>query len=214
VQYGEECDDGNRGNFDECPNDCLISVCGDGVKEGLEYCDDGNQIEDDLCPTTCSNSVCGNGAKEHNEQCDDGNTENGDGCSAKCKSELACGNGILDVGEECDNGASNSDTRSDACRITCINAFCGDGVIDSDEECDGGEDCTDSCSQKILSSFSHNDAFGATLFLFGSLSIIGYLLRKRIADLFHIAAKNQAQAPSLDDIPLDELEMPWHKWNQ
>ena len=68
------------------------SVCGDGVKEGIEVCDNGNNIgcssnckqdigftcEEDInklsvCTSTNVEPVCGNGIIEGSEKCDNGN---------------------------------------------------------------------------------------------------------------------------------------------
>jgi hypothetical protein len=48
-----------------------------------------------------------------------------------------CGDGVIEGTEECDDGEQNSDTRPDACRTDCLEAYCGDGVRDTHEECDG-----------------------------------------------------------------------------
>ena len=61
-----------------------------------------------------------------------------------------CGNSVLEYGEECDDGADNSDTRPDACRLSCIARACGDGVVDTGERCDDGnrvdgDGCPASC---------------------------------------------------------------------
>jgi hypothetical protein len=41
---------------------------------------------------------------------------------------------------------------------------------------------------------------------------IGLLYRRKLFDLSKKAAESVREL-SIDDIPLDELEMPWHKWN-
>ncbi|MFP6626162.1 MAG: hypothetical protein VCA74_03760, partial [Deltaproteobacteria bacterium] len=54
-------------------------------------------------------------------------------------SQPDCGDGQTSSGlEECDDGASNSDSKVDACRRTCVAAVCGDGVTDTGEVCDDG----------------------------------------------------------------------------
>ena len=50
-------------------------------------------------------------------------------------------------------------------------------------------------------------AGGSGMVLFGIGALIYY--RKKIADFFRSLRKNTDL--SIDDIPLDELEMPWHK---
>ena len=41
---------------------------------------------------------------------------------------------------------------------------------------------------------------------------LGFLYRRKILDLSKRAAERVREL-SIDDIPLDELEMPWHKWD-
>jgi cysteine-rich repeat protein len=157
--------------------------------------------------------VCGNGLRESRETCDDGNREFGDGCSSECLKETICGDGILEKGEACDDGSGNSDMAPDACRTDCRFSFCGDGVKDETESCDGGELCTPSCTLRPFLSTTEG-----ILALFGSLltvliAIAGYVFRTRIAAL--IKGTTAVTGPvSLDDIPLDELEMPWHNWDK
>ncbi len=152
---GEECDDGNANPADTCTNNCkLVTVCGDGVKEGAEECDDGNNISGDGCSSTCKLevTVCGNGVLEYNEQCDDGNTIPGDGCNQFCRIEAgACGNGKLDPGEQCDDGNTVS---GDGCDRYCQSELCGNGVIDFAEQCDdgnriSGDGCSATCYVEI-----------------------------------------------------------------
>lgn len=77
-----------------------ITLCGDGILEGLEECDDGNVNNGDGCSSTCLNEVpppwvllrnatalsplCGNGVINGIEECDDGGNVNGDGCDENC----------------------------------------------------------------------------------------------------------------------------------
>jgi len=189
----------------------MLPVCGDALVEGKEQCDDGNQINDDGCPNTCRLPTCGNKVVEAGEQCDDGNTQDGDGCSDSCRLEK-CGDGVVQPGEECDDGLSNSDTLPNACRLTCRKQFCGDKVVDSSEECDGGENCTETCL-----SISIFDRFSTVLTSAGVLILIlmfisGVVFRRRLSRIFSFSKKISGPGVSLDDIPLDELEMPWHKW--
>jgi hypothetical protein len=56
------------------------------------------------------------------------------------------------------------------------------------------------------------------LTLFGSLltvliAVAGYVFRSRIMALVK-GGKAVTGPVSLDDIPLDELEMPWHNWDK
>ncbi len=54
-----------------------------------------------------------------------------------------CGNGTVEDAETCDQGDANSDTRPDACRLTCVLAACGDRVQDTGETCDQGNNNSD-----------------------------------------------------------------------
>ncbi len=51
VEAGEICDDGNKNDNDDCPNDC--TGCGNGVLDPGEQCDDGNKEDHDDCSSTC-----------------------------------------------------------------------------------------------------------------------------------------------------------------
>jgi cysteine-rich repeat protein len=133
VEPGEQCDDGNRNNRDDCPNDCQLAVCGDSALEGHEECDDGNTAAGDGCSPTCKlERRCGNGVTDPGEQCDDGNLINGDGCSAGCcilsgwscigspsVCRHRCGNGIVEpeFGEQCDD---QGDRSGDGCSRICL----------------------------------------------------------------------------------------------
>ena len=62
VDDGEECDDGNPVNEDECTNECVLNVCGDGILwEGMEECDDGNEDDSDACVAGCVAATCDDG---------------------------------------------------------------------------------------------------------------------------------------------------------
>lgn len=130
---------------------CILSRCGDGVKDDVEACDDGNRVSGDGCSENCEIERCGNGVLDPGEVCDDDNMTSGDGCSADCLSREICGNGIADsaAGEECDCGdvagevpagcsGVNADLPGATCRTDCSLSICGDGIVDPDEECDQG----------------------------------------------------------------------------
>jgi len=79
------------------PATCHKTVCGDGVREGIEACDDHNTVDGDGCASNCTLepdcssgtcvSKCGDGVKLRPEGCDDGNTADGDGCAHDCTIE-------------------------------------------------------------------------------------------------------------------------------
>lgn len=91
VDPNEECDDGNRRDFDGCSSLCFYEndfSCGNGKLETGESCDDGNQFDGDGCSSRCQLlTVCSDGIVNGGEECDDGNTTPGDGCSQKCMRE-------------------------------------------------------------------------------------------------------------------------------
>ncbi len=214
VQEGEECDDGNRNEDDECSNECKHTKCGDGIVQAGEECDDGNENDNDACNNRCMKTFCGDGIVQEGEECDDGNAINEDGCTTLCRLPV-CGDGYVQAGEECDMGAAISDLRPNACRTDCRAASCGDGVVDDGEECDGGEDCTEDCRKKTLLLFvSRNKALSggvAVAFAAGTLIPGTWYIRKLRKKR---AAKNADEsAASLDEIPLSQFELPWHRWS-
>ena len=131
----------------------------------------------------------------------------------RCGIETICGDGVVDGIEECDAGELNSNTEANSCRSNCRVAFCGDGVIDKGEECDSTDSCTSECLYPTFMAANGNSIWGSTVIILlmggGGLA---FLYRRKILDL-SIKAAESVQAFSIDDIPLDELEMPWHKWN-
>jgi hypothetical protein len=99
-------------------------------------------------------------------------------------------------------------------------AHCGDKIVDSGEECDGGDLCSPDC--KILKAAAplitadNGGVSGLAIFAialagFGSVAVAAYVLRKQLhLVVAHVAGEKVAQ--SLDDVPLDQIEMPWQKW--
>ncbi len=219
LQAGEECDDGNRYPSDGCNNLCKLPVCGNAAVEPGEECDDGNKIDGDNCTNRCTRPRCGDGVLQAGEECDDSNMINDDSCSNSCH-VLRCGDGILQAGEECDDGRLNSNTKADACRKNCQLPHCGDRVTDSDEDCDGSEECSKECKAvhaaapalPPASSISGGAILlilGGTGFL-GMLGAIAYFARGKFGK--RIGKVVRKGIASIDDIPLDEIEMPWHRW--
>ncbi len=211
VQSGEECDDGNTVEADSCTNACLAARCGDGIVQRSEECDDGNPNTVDSCSNRCQLPVCGNGVREGGEQCDDGNMLDGDACSSECRLP-SCGNARIEEGEECDAGQRNSDGRPNTCRTDCRRPFCGDGVRDEEEECDGSDDCTQACTRSlsVLHGAAGAVASSVVLAIFGTLASLGYVFRKMVFGRIKVRPRGGGPLRSIDDIPLDEIEMPWH----
>ncbi len=184
--------------------------------------------------------ICGDGRKDPGEECDNGpkNSDSTPGaCRLNCK-RAHCGDGVMDPGEECDNGRTNSDTMPGVCRANCKLARCGDGVVDPGEQCDGGDTCTQTCqliaSPAALpqsgsgaaaaghaSSISNSSMVlsvspeqvgplaGALSMMAGvMIAVLGYVFRTKLISLF----ARKKTITSIEDVALNEIEMPWHKW--
>ncbi len=196
-------------------SEAYIARCGNGKKDLGEQCDDGNQIDTDMCTIACKMPRCGDGARQPGEACDDGNKLDNDGCTNTCTLP-ACGDAIVQASEQCDTGGNNSNYLANACRDDCTAPRCGDHVTDNGEECDGGDSCTNECVRiKSFGGFIvDTPGLGkAAIFLalLGGVLVIAFVLRR----LLHRVVKKVAGediARSIDDIPLDEIEMPWMKW--
>ena len=122
-----------------------------------------------------------------------------------------------------------------------IPAVCGDGIASEGEECDGGvangspgSVCDKTCKRILpaapLSSFDQMRPMllmGSGALLFLMLLAYGFVKRKTILGLFHRgsgdplddtsppaapAAGGGEKPKALDDVPLDEIEMPWRKF--
>lgn len=217
IAAGEECDDGNRINTDGCNNLCKLPLCGNLIREGGEECDDGNQANNDNCSVECKKPMCGDGFLQPGEFCDDGNQNNDDACTILCRVPT-CGDSLLNDREECDNGRDNSDSKTNACRSDCRRARCGDKVVDENEQCDGGDACGPECTVLKLAA---PDISGESDFpflsvalaaaVFGLMAVLAYVFRKNLHPVIAQVAGEKV-AESIDDIPLDQIEMPWQKW--
>jgi len=192
-----------------------VPRCGNGVKDAGEQCDDGNATDTDACTIGCKSARCGDGAVQSGETCDDGNKTDNDGCTNRCALP-ACGDGIVQKNEQCDTGGNNSDYLPNACRSNCAAPRCGDAVVDNGEECDGGDACTADCSRvKSIAGFLE-DTPGAgkaaiALSVLGGALVLAFVFRAIVKRFVHKVAGEEA-ARSIDEIPLDEIEMPWHTW--
>lgn len=205
----------SKGDRKSSASSVYIARCGNKQKDPGEQCDDGNGIDTDSCTIACKLPRCGDGSVQQDETCDDGNRIDNDRCTNLCALP-ACGDAIVQKGEQCDNGGNNSDFLSNACRGDCMAPRCGDNVTDNGEECDGGESCTAECARiKTFGSFLA-DTPGAgkaaiALSIFGGLLVLAFLFRVVVHRFVgHVAGEQVAR--SIDDIPLDEIEMPWMKW--
>lgn len=233
---GEQCDEGLKNSDtspDSCRRTCKLPSCGDAVVDHGEQCDAGarnSATDPNACRPLCRLASCGDGVLDSNEQCDDGNRLDTDGCTKSCRRSI-CGDGEVQAPEECDAGTLNSNTAKDACRVSCKLPRCGDAVVDTGEECDGGENCRSTCMLRVSgatssvataasssqapsgSGWSMPSVDGPMLaLLLGAAAtvaaiVLGFVFRKRLGGIF-----KGKKAKSIDDIPLDQIEMPWHKW--
>lgn len=233
LHEGEECDDGNIIDDDACSNACrrivviATAMCGDGILQEGEQCDDGNTIENDACTNVCRNAACGDGIVQAGEECDDGNASNTDMCTNRCKAAV-CGDTFVQPGEECDAGTRNSNEIANTCRRDCRLPQCGDGIVDKGEQCDGTEDCNQQCA--LVTLFDENDGVVAAGGLVGGIVFVSaavgmvFLLRKGVSafasgkrqgfipSVASMSSTKTSPETSIDDVPLDEIEMPWHHW--
>jgi hypothetical protein len=117
--------------------------------------------------------------------------------------------------------------------MDCRSPRCGDGVVDVTEECDGGSRCTGICTLVAGTTEAHSssdsvaDGTGtdgdlhlaaeeksmASAIAAGGSAAVGvflvflwfYLRGNRV--LSSLFGKH-----TLDDVPLDQIEMPYHRW--
>lgn len=224
-----------------CRTNCLSPRCGDGTVDTGEQCDAGAKNSDaapSTCRTTCRLGSCGDGVQDATEECDDGNQSDADACLRTCRRPV-CGDGIVQASEQCDEGKKNSDTVPDACRRTCKAPRCGDRVTDRGEECDGGANCAGACVKQSLparsaggksstgvgtisrppesgappgSSAADAPTIAVPVIIGGGLlfaALLGFLFRNVILSLLRRCCR---KTKDIDDVPLDQIEMPWHKW--
>lgn len=172
-------------------------------------------LDTDKCTIACKLPRCGDGAVQKGEECDDGNALDNDDCTNKCAKPI-CGDGVVQNGEQCDTGGNNSDFLANACRSGCTAPRCGDGVTDNGEECDGGDSCTTDCAKiKTFGAFVlDTPSIGKVAILLsvvGTLLVLLFAFRALVKRFVrHVAGEEVAK--SIDEIPLDEIEMPWHTW--
>ncbi len=237
VQQGEQCDDSNQMNTDACTNTCKLPSCGDGIVQQGEQCDDGNTSSADACTALCKFQSCGDGFIQRGEDCDDGNLIDTDGCTNGCHT-VFCGDGIRQLAEECDDANAIND---DMCTNECRKARCGDGIVQGKEECDGGTDCGSGCkiavkvvlvsangqqppsagsglmrnaapSTSVLSMINPQPLLvglaGLTVVALFSL-VIARIRKRKPAPA---ASGQDGHLLSIEDVPLDEIEMPWRSW--
>ena len=128
---------------------------------------------------------------------------------------------------------ASSETQSSVAPVPQV---CGDGIVSGDEECDGGvangspgnvcgKDCKRILPAAPASSFDEMRPMllmisGGLLFVL--LLAFAFVKRKSILGLFHrggdadiappVATPTGEAPKALDDVPLDEIEMPWRKF--
>ncbi len=209
VQEGEQCDNGPL-NSDAIPNscrtDCQLSSCGDGVVDNGEECDNGDANSDtapNSCRTTCKLPACGDGVVDGGEQCDDGaaNGTPGDLCTAEC----------LSVPPPKHLSSSSSSSGSGALTGSGSHVASGSGVVKKTHS--GAARPVPSASKSTYNPDAQPTG-GSPLFTIvivgaglGVPLLVGFLFRKKF-----LALLGRNKEKSIEDIPLNEIEMPWHKW--
>jgi len=146
VQSGEECDDGNRFDFDGCSSTCRVepqgAQCGDGVVEVGEDCDPPNF---GFCTFDCQFPAgeCGNGTIEPPEECD---PPDGVNCTGSCR----IGGPPQPPGSPCGFDPDCGTPDNPALTAWCLNSpefpngFCvllGCTDFGSGSDCPTGSDC-------------------------------------------------------------------------
>ena len=103
ARWPSPCDPPCSGSLasNQTTGQCVDSICGNSLVEGVEACDLGLQNSDvnpGACRLDCTLPVCGDGVVDPGETCDDGNALSGDYCSATCIQDFgSCGDGVLNV---------------------------------------------------------------------------------------------------------------------
>jgi len=88
-------------------------------------------------------------------------------------------------------------------------------VTDEGEECDGGEECTEDCREETLMLLlSRNPGLLAGVFAVLAGSGVGMFFAVRTLRRSKNAGTAGEEAASVDDIPLSQFELPWHKWGK
>lgn len=224
-----------------CRTSCRKAYCGDRVTDPGEQCDAGPQnsnAQPNTCRLDCTLPRCGDGVRDGNEQCDDGNQSNDDACSNDCRL-TRCGDGIVQAGEQCDWGERNSASKPGSCRTDCRLPHCGDGVVDAGEACDGSADCSSSCTVlQVMTDAQPSSSGGAAGTVPGANDVPAFHPSAPDSGVLGISLPALAGistgigvfalflwfqlrgrrllglkgGKSLDDIPLDQIEMPYHRW--
>ena len=118
-----------------------ITICGDGMVEGVEACDNGlgnSDTQPDACRTTCVLASCGDGVVDTGEECDGmDDTACPGACLNDCTCCPFCGDGACDPGEDSCNCPDDCGTPP---LSEVLGATCADGT---DNDCDGLTDSAD-----------------------------------------------------------------------
>ncbi len=196
--------------------------CGNGIVDPGEECDSGQYNSNTLanaCRTDCRRPRCGDGTLDNGEECDNGpqnSDKNPNSCRTTCKLPL-CGDGVVDGGELCDDGAKNG-TAGDNCSRECLYVNpqkaapkTSSGAVHNKKS---GSGAAVPAKPKPSYQPAQDDSSGSPLFTIiiaaagtGVPLLVGFLFRKKLMGLLR-----GKKAKSIDDVPLDEIEMPWHKW--
>ncbi len=221
----EECDAG-RANSDSdrdaCRMDCVLAFCGDGVIDSNEQCDDANDSDTDQCTNACKRATCGDGAVQTGEECDWG-SRNSDVDPNACRSAChlpRCGDHVADTGEQCDSTPGCTPDCKMAMAVAPQPAILPTIQSSSRSSVVRPEPSVARPSPRPVRPAApapriviapQKDSSPLLPIALGVLAlaacITGFVLRNRLRRIF-----GKRIARSIDDIPLDQIEMPWHKW--
>ncbi len=198
--------------------------CGNGIIENSEQCDDGAanaDLADFLCRTDCTLARCGDAIIDgsRGERCDDGNG-NANVAGALCRTNCAlarCGDGIIDPSEECDDGIQNG-LSGGLCSATCkslkpvtrlepASSFSSVETFASSESSESfADESSDSSMPVATTTFEHqmpnNIPYAVGIAGLCFLLFLAIIMRN---DLRVLVTKATG---TIDDIPLDDIEMP------
>ncbi len=211
----EECDDANTIDTDACTSLCKKAACGDGIAQTGEECDWGlknSNVAANACRTSCHFPRCGDGVVDTGEQCDTAGSatplENGGTCAADCKIQLplvpAPASSVSSSAPEVVAPAVPAPEplpvlehpSADASGATLPSALAASGAT------------------VPLAAAKHRSSLPIALIALAAMGILSllaaFLMGSNLGKRF--GNKGKKTPGSIDDIPLDQIEMPWHKW--
>ena len=202
-------------------------LCGNAIVEGNEQCDDGAgnaDLSDFLCRTDCTLARCGDVIIDgsRGERCDDGNG-NANVAGALCRTNCAlarCGDSIVDPSEECDNGMRNG-IDGDLCSATCnelkpvtrlnaVSSVLSSEASVSSQSSDVSEASSDSSDDFLAPDVAttFESATPQNIPIAVGIAGICFLLFLAIIMRNDLRVLVTKVTGTIDDIPLDDIEMP------